>query len=91
MSIRDYLPTDGPGYTDYPDNDIRTHRKIAWSLRWMGLLGLVLFTYIALQTGPVWMLGVAVAVYLICNQASSQLRIEALEWEVALQQRDRDV
>jgi len=85
MSITDYLPTDGPGHSNQPQTDIETHRQIAWLLRWMGLIGLVAFGLLYITQDGWQYLGAASGSFVVCHQASSQLRIEALEWELALE------
>ena len=81
MNLKDYLPTVGPGFTDYPENDIRTHRELAWVGRWMGNIGLVLFAYLGITEESVLLLAAGIVAYFVCQHMSMRLRLEALEWE----------
>jgi len=51
----------------------------------MGLIGLVAFGLLYITQDGWQYLGAASGSFVVCHQASSQLRIEALEWELALE------
>ena len=88
MNLKDYLPTGGPGFTDYPENDIRTHRKIASSTRWIGIFALIGISAQASRWMEPQLFGVAAIAYLMCMHASTHLRLQALEWENELTQNE---
>lgn len=85
MNIREFLPTDGPGYTDYPEVDIRAHRKNARFLRLIGVGMLIVLFSGGVIFQNLQSLALAILVYLVCLQLSSEHRLEALEWEIELQ------
>ena len=90
MRLKQILTTDGPGHSDYPRIDIKTHRSIARDLRWLGVIMAVIGVAAAVQTGDIQYGGVGVLLYFIASDASKGLRLEALEWELELEGKERD-
>jgi len=88
MDIKEYLPTGGPGFTDYPENDFRTHRKIASWTRWIGILALIVISVQASRLMEPQLFAVGAIAYLMCMHGSTHLRLQALEWENELTQNE---
>ncbi|WP_224332888.1 hypothetical protein [Haloprofundus halobius] len=83
-TVERFLPTDGPGHTDYPEVDIRTHRNIAkWNFR-IGIAAGVAGLYYGSKTGETWTMFAGLAFAALSFWSATQLRLEALEWEVEL-------
>ena len=70
-------------YTDYPENDIRTHRSIAkWNSR-IAVAVLLGGAYYATTVEPTLEVGaIAVAVASLVFVSAQSMRIQALEWEL---------
>jgi len=91
--LRNWLTTDGPGHTNYPEADIATHRSIARTNRWIGYVGSVLLIaawYIGRRSDPVGVAGGVLFLLAVTQAASMALRLEALEWEVELLRGERE-
>lgn len=71
-----------PGFTDYPEVDIKTHRSIARSTRLIGLFAFLggLYAFHTMDI-PLWAPFVA---GLFCELSATNLRLQALEWETQL-------
>lgn len=91
--VRNWITSDGPGFTDYPEADISAHRSIAKTTRWIGYVGAAAM-FVAHSIGPYnqpVQLGIAILIVVgITQWVSAEFRIEALEWEVELLREERD-
>ena len=94
MSVRDRLQEfwphdDSPGWTDYPRNDIRTHRFIA---RWNRRTAIVVFFgglwYASTMSKAPSLAALVVALAAWLYAVSNRVRLDALEWELQLEQED---
>lgn len=70
-------------YTEFPEVDIKTHRSLA---KWNRRFGFVIaaggfYYYAAIETEP-WVLSLVIAVVALVLLGSSEMRIQALEWEL---------
>ena len=81
MRLPDFAD-DSPGFTSYPENDIRTHRQLARFGAWMGNIGLISFGYLGVTEASMWLLAIGIIAYSVCQTMSIQLRLQALEWEL---------
>lgn len=70
-------------YTDYPENDIRTHRSIAkWNRRLAyPIMAGGCFYYARYESEP-WVLAIVFAVTALVLVSAYGMRIQALEWEL---------
>jgi len=87
--LRELWPhDDSPGFSDYPENDIRTHRSMA---KWGERAAAVVFfagVWLAQQSPNVEVVGMLSFAALI-YAASNRMRQQALRWELQLE-RERD-
>ena len=87
QKLRNWLTTDGPGHTNYPERDIAAHRSIARTNRWIGYIGAAgVFGawYVGPYTDPVGVSAVVLFILAVTQWVSAAFRLEALEWEVEL-------
>lgn len=83
--FQEYWPhDDSPGYSDYPEVDIKAHRRNAVALRVFGLFSFIAGVGVTSTGG-----GEVYAIYglvgaLLCLWAGDNLRLQALEWEIEL-------
>lgn len=84
--LASFWPHDeSPGYTEYPEADIKAHRANAVQSRRFGLvlfIGAIIATSVT-GDGNYFIAGVALAA--LCMWASASFRVQALEWEVQLE------
>lgn len=86
--LRDWLTTDGPGYSGYPEIDIQAHRSNARLTRLLGILcfGAALgYGLLMNSLAAIWF-GIAIAGW--TNWAAAGLEKQALEWELELKQEE---
>lgn len=88
--LRELWPhDDSPGFSDYPENDIRTHRSMAkWGERAAAVVFFAGVWLAALQSPNVEVVGMLSFAALI-YAASNRMRQQALEWELQLE-RERE-
>lgn len=79
-----YGPTDGPGHSDYPEVDIKTHRRIARVHRWLGYAVILISAYLFIQNNEVNTLLAGAVMAAVTWWVEIMYRLEALEWEVQL-------
>ena len=81
-------PTDGPGHTDYPEVDIKTHRSLARTNRLIGWIALggggIAFLKVESINIGLGFLGLGAFMAALMFWSALQFRLEALEWEVEL-------
>lgn len=84
--LKKYWPHDDtPGYSDYPEADIRAHRSNAKWARRLGMLIAAAGVLFGAKTGDASNVWMGLAWGLLGLWASANLRLQALEWEVKLQ------
>ena len=78
-SIRNRFTSDGPGFTDYPEHDIRTHRRIVRDLRILGFVLGFLFVSGGIMADNSTIVAVGAAVGFACFWAAADMDKQALE------------
>jgi hypothetical protein len=80
---------DSPGFSDHPENDIRTHRSMAkWGERAAAVVffGGVWLAQRSPELEAVGMLSFAALIY----AASNRMRQQALRWELQLEREEKE-
>jgi hypothetical protein len=90
QKLREFWPhDDSPGFTDYPENDIKTHRLMAkWGERAAAVVffGGVWLAQRSPELEAVGMLSFAALIY----AASNRMRQQALRWELQLEREEKE-
>jgi hypothetical protein len=88
--LRAFWPhDDSPGFTDYPENDIRAHRHIArWNRRFAVAIFFGGLWYASTTATPATTAAVALALAASFYTSSNGMEVQALRWELQLEREE---